>query len=93
MAFLDKSHGVVVAAENIENWVVKEFRCARHLKRNVRQVCHGKSWRDRDIVEMCDEPAQSVERTIRAERAVVVGEGNKCSLIEGDSELFVQFSD
>ena len=92
MAFVDESLSIVVSTQCIENRVVKEFGCARHLKRDVREVRYGKSWRDRDIVEVRDEPPQPVESAIRAERAVVIGQCDECSVIESNAELFVKFA-
>ena len=91
VTFRDESFRVRVATDGVEKGVVKNSGSAGHFGGNVTEVRNRERRNDHRALDVGDEPVQPIQRAIRAERTVVVGQRNKRPFIESDAELKCEF--
>ena len=92
VAFGHDRDRISVAGQGIQNRVV-QVRCrTHHVGGNIGQVRNGERRHHVCARNVGNEALQPIQRTIGAERPVVVGQCHERALIQSDSKLCVEFT-
>ena len=86
------AHRVRVPADRIEQRVVENSSGTHHVRRNITQIGDRECGDNHCTVNVGNETVQPIERTVRSERPVVIGQRDESPLIKGDSELVSEFA-